>query len=158
MKSEHPALRAITYLGAIALMVSVAGWAMILTAPATPSHPIRLHFDGGGSVGDHLKFFSYIETSGVPVQVDGDCVSACTLVLSLPPQQVCIYPYARFGFHLATTDGVDNPEVTQAISDRYYPPRVQEWIKQRGPLKAAPIYMTGEEIIALRVLPACKNS
>ncbi len=142
------------FIAALAALGAV-GWTMPVPA-APPSYAIRLHFDGGGNVGDHLKFFRYIREANVPVQIDGDCVSACTLVLTLPASQVCIFPYGRLGFHLANLNGIDDPEITKQINDRFYPLKVLEWIKIHGPLQAAPIYLTGEEAIQLGVLPKCK--
>ena len=52
-------------------------------------------------------------------------------------------------------DGLPNPSITQELIERFYPPRVQQWIKDHGPLVEAPIYMLGDEAIALGVIEAC---
>jgi hypothetical protein len=78
--------------------------------------PIVIGDDWGGSVDDHTKFLDYLKQSGVPVRVEGMCVSACTLVaLGLPRAQVCALPSAFLGFHLAQTGGRPNPELTEIL-------------------------------------------
>jgi hypothetical protein len=137
---------------AIASLVATS----VLTAERVQQRPIRLHYDGGGEISAHVKFFKYIAEARVPVEIDGDCVSACTLVLSLPAGQACIYPDARLGFHQATDFiGKPEPKVTQSLINRFYPPAVQRWIKDHGPLVSEPIYLIGTEAIELGILPSC---
>lgn len=118
---------------------------------------IEIASDGGGMVGDYDKFYTYLRAAGIHVKITGACVSACTLVLSLPKDEVCVGPAAKFGFHLATEDGIPNMKVTQDLIRWYYPEEVQKWIEQHGPLTSDVIYMTAQEAIQLGVVKACEE-
>jgi hypothetical protein len=133
----------------------------LIVGPARGAvHPgvIVINDDGGGGVSDHVKFYNRIREAGIPVRIEGMCVSACTLVLDLPRNEVCITSTASFGFHLAS-DGDPNPNLTEALIRRFYPPAVQQWIKDytriHGKLSERVIYMTFDEIMDLDVLSEC---
>lgn len=59
--------------------------------------------DNGGVIVEYVEKYSNLRDSGEKVIVDGDCISACTLMLGLlPKQQVCATKKAAFGFHSAS--------------------------------------------------------
>src|SRR3977135_931099 len=56
----------------------------------------------GGQVGPFLDLFERVRNSGERVVIDGPCLSACTLVLSMVPQnRICVTRRAILGFHAA---------------------------------------------------------
>lgn len=125
------------------------------------STPVRISDNGGGSVHTFRYFYDAIRASGVPVEVTGICVSACTLVFELPRSQVCVYEGASFGFHLASVDGKGDPEITKVIQRRYYPPSLVRWLedheREYGPLTLEHVvYMSAKEVVALGIFPYCK--
>lgn len=136
----------------VGLMSAAAG---IFSARSSMS--IRITDDNGGLVDDYIRFYERLRLSRVQVRIEGACISACTIVLSLPKSQVCITPEARLGFHLAhnVATNAPMPEATDDMIREYYPSIVQRWIKEHGPLKSSVTYMTGEEAISLGVLPPC---
>lgn len=130
--------------------------ASVLTVPPPSRASVSIHLDPGGNVADYLRWYRRLTDAGVIAKVDGSCVSACTLVLAMPSSASCITPEARLGFHLASLNGVDDPAVTEELVQEFYPPSVQQWIKEHGPLVSAPIYMSGAEAIALGVMKECE--
>ena len=63
---------------------------------------MRIAEDRGGQIGQYLQAFNTLRSSGERVIVDGNCLSACTLVLGLVPRErICATQRARFGFHAA---------------------------------------------------------
>lgn len=102
--------------------------------------------DRGGQIGHYLQKFVALRISGEPVIVDGNCLSACTLVLGLlPREQLYFTSRARLGFHAAwmpDTDGrpIPSPKGTQALWD-IYPPTVRRWINRHGGLTRKMIYL-----------------
>lgn len=119
---------------------------------------IVIGYDGGGLIGDYIKFTSYILNADIKVRITGACISACTLLLSLPKYQVCIEPDAKLGFHMArdAETGKVDPEATAQLIKMFYPLPVQKWIAEHGPLTIDPIYMEGSEAIKLGVLERCQ--
>ena len=118
--------------------------------------PIVIDLDYGGSLDDHLRWFERVRDAGVPVRVEGVCISACTFVLMLPHDQVCITPKASLGFHLVSTNGIPDPSMTWAFARRYYPQPIQDWLAKQPPLKLLPItFMDAPTIVGLRVFPYC---
>ena len=56
----------------------------------------------GGQVGPFLDLFEQVRESGERVVIDGPCLSACTLVLSIVPgERICVTKRAVLGFHAA---------------------------------------------------------
>lgn len=117
--------------------------------------------DDGGYIADHLKFYARIRDSGIQVRVRGVCVSACTLVLTLPYEQTCIEPTASLGFHAASAYGRVNLDFTRVMITRYYPQAVQDfiaaWVTKNGVLTDKVFYMSAEEAVRLNVMRACEG-
>lgn len=128
-----------TLLGAIAV-------ASVVTTPASAT--MRIAEDRGGQIGHYLQAFAVLRSSGEKVMIDGNCLSACTLVLGLIPRsRICATPRARFGFHAAwmpDSDGtpVTSPLGTQALWN-IYPSDVRRWINRNGGLSRKMIFMQG---------------
>ena len=115
------------------------------------SATIRIVNDKGGQVSKYVQAFAKLRSSGERVVIDGDCLSACTVVLGLvPSNQMCATPRARFGFHAASIvnnagQPVVSTKATQALW-KIYPTTVQRWINQHGGLSRQMIYMEGFEL------------
>jgi len=115
------------------------------------SAAMRISEDRGGQIGQYLQAFSVLRSSGESVVIDGNCLSACTLVLGLVPhERVCATQRARFGFHAAwmpDRDGrpVTSPLGTQALWN-IYPTSVRRWITRHGGLSRKMIFLQGREL------------
>src|SRR3977135_3020867 len=63
---------------------------------------VRILASPGGQVGAFLDLFERVRASGERVVIDGPCLSACTLVLSMvPSDRICVTRKAILGFHAA---------------------------------------------------------
>src|SRR5260370_32456169 len=72
----------------------------IFAAPARAE--VRILASPGGQVGPFLDLFERVRESGERVVIDGPCLSACTLVLSIvPDSRICVTRRALLGFHAA---------------------------------------------------------
>jgi hypothetical protein len=132
-------------------------WGLLLCAGflacgvTSASAVMRISDDRGGQIGQYLQMFAAVRATGEPVVVDGNCLSACTLVLGLiPRRQICATPRARFGFHAAwMPDLVGRPvtssQGTQALW-KIYPASVRRWISRHGGLSSRMIYLEGRSL------------
>src|SRR3977135_4642124 len=78
--------------------------ASVLCGTALPPAPaeMRIRASAGGQVGPFRDLFERVRNSGERVVIDGPCLSACTLVLSMVPQnRICVTRRAILGFHAA---------------------------------------------------------
>src|ERR1700724_3226482 len=78
--------------------------ASVLCGTALPpaQAEMRIRASPGGQVGPFLDLFERVRDSGERVVIDGPCLSACTLVLSLVPNdRICVTRRAVLGFHAA---------------------------------------------------------
>ncbi|MGE5164734.1 MAG: hypothetical protein ACM3IH_12015 [Sphingobacteriales bacterium] len=129
----------------------VLGATVLALSVSSASATMRISEDRGGQIGRYLQVFAALRSSGENVVVDGNCLSACTLVLGLVPhERVCATQNARFGFHAAwmpDNDGrpVTSPLGTQALWN-FYPASVRRWIKRHGGLSRKMIYLQGREM------------
>ncbi|MGY8667118.1 hypothetical protein Q3C01_32835 [Bradyrhizobium sp. UFLA05-109] len=131
--------------------------AMFAAAPA--SAEIRIIQSPGGRVGPFLELFEQVRESGERVVIDGPCLSACTLVLSLVPgERICVTKRAVLGFHAARS--VDRqgrfyaePEASEAVLEAY-PAPVRNWIRSRGGLTSRLLLLKGRELAA--IYPRCR--
>jgi len=110
----------------------------------------------GGDIDVFAAKYQKIKKSGRKVVIDGLCFSACTIVASLPKDQVCVTARASLAVHMATTeDGRLDVEYTQKAVKKYYPPALQEWIKKHGGLEQEPKYVKGDDL--LTIFNPCKK-
>jgi hypothetical protein len=74
-------------------------WGMV----SSPAHAeVRILASPGGVVGPFIDLFERVRSSGERVVIDGPCLSACTLVLSMvPDDRICVTRRAVLGFHAA---------------------------------------------------------
>ena len=94
--------------------------AALLASGITPaSATMRIAEDRGGQIGHYLQAFAVLRSTGENVVIDGNCLSACTLVLGLiPNNKICATEHARFGFHAAWMPDRDGKPVTSAMGTR----------------------------------------
>src|SRR3954454_18742157 len=134
---------------ALYLAVLVGAFAV---APA--SAEVRILASPGGQVGPFLDLFERVRESGERVVIDGPCLSACTLVVSMVPEtRICVTRRAILGFHAARS--VDRrghtyaePEASQIVL-RTYPAPVRDWIERRGGLTSRLLILRGRELKAM---------
>src|SRR5271156_5791584 len=129
--------------------------AVALCALAVPARAeIRILGSPGGQVGPFLDLFEKVRDSGERVVIDGPCLSACTLVLSMvPSERICVTRRAILGFHAARS--IDRrgriyaePEASRLVLEAY-PDPVRDWINRRGGLTSRLLLLRGRELTAM---------
>jgi hypothetical protein len=143
---------------AFARLISLAALACLFAA--MPVHAeIRILGSPGGQVGPFLDLFEKVRASGETVVIDGPCLSACTLVLSVVPNdRICVTRRAVLGFHAARS--IDRrgrlyaePEASEAVLEAY-PGPVRDWIRRRGGLTSRLLLLRGRDLAA--IYPRCR--
>src|SRR6201992_2507671 len=140
-------------------MVVVLGAVLWLLASVFAPAEVRILESPGGEVGPFLDLFDKLRASGERVVIDGPCLSACTLVLSVVPNnRICVTPRAGLGFHAARS--VDRrgrfyaePEASEAVLEAY-PGPVRDWIVRRGGLTSRLLLLRGRDLAA--IYPRCR--
>jgi hypothetical protein len=120
---------------------------------------VRILASPGGQVGPFLDLFERVRASGERVVIDGPCLSACTLVLSVVPAgRICVTRRAILGFHAARS--IDRrgrmyaePEASEVVLEAY-PAPVRGWIRRRGGLTSRLLLLRGRELAA--IYPSCR--
>jgi hypothetical protein len=115
---------------------------------------VRILASPGGQVGPFLDLFERVRASGERVVIDGPCLSACTLVLSMVPNnRICVTRRAILGFHAPRS--VDarghlyaEPEASELVLEAY-PSPVRGWILRRGGLTSRLLLLRGRELTAI---------
>jgi hypothetical protein len=83
----------------IALIIIVLA---TIFAPPAIADEVRILSSRGGEVSRFLDLFEGVRKTGNRVVIDGPCLSACTLVLSVVPNsRICVTRRAILGFHAA---------------------------------------------------------
>src|SRR5215470_16789282 len=147
-------MRALARLAGAAL----AALSMVLTVTSADA-TVRIRDDLGGLMTQYASRFASVRQSGEKVIVDGQCYSACTMLLGMLPRgQVCVTQNAVFGFHAAwnyddSGHRVTSASATQALID-IYPPSVRSWIARRGGLSPHMKYLRGHELAS--IYPPCR--
>ena len=127
------------------------GAAVLVFSITSASATIRIAEDRGGQIGHYLQTFTSVRSSGETVVIDGNCLSACTLVLGLVPhERICATQRARFGFHAAWMPDHNGRPVTSPLGTEalwsIYPASVKRWINRHGGLSRKMIFMEGPEL------------
>jgi hypothetical protein len=91
--------------------------------------------------------------------IDGPCLSACTLVVSMVPgNRICVTRRAVLGFHAARSMDrrgrlYSEPEATELVLEAY-PSPVRGWIQRHGGLTSRLLLLRGRELAA--IYPSCR--
>ena len=115
---------------------------------------VRILASPGGQVGPFLELFDRVRESGERVVIDGPCMSACTLVLSVVPhERICVTRRAVLGFHAARSMDrrgriYAEPEASELVLEAY-PGPVRDWIVRHGGLKSRLLLLRGRELTAM---------
>jgi hypothetical protein len=129
----------------------VFGAAALALSITSATAMMRIADDRGGQIGPYLQALATVRSSGERVVVDGNCLSACTLVLGLVPRErICATHRARFGFHAAWMPDRDGRPVTSTSGTQalwnIYPASVRQWISRHGGLSREMIFMQGQDL------------
>jgi hypothetical protein len=134
--------------------------ALLCALAVTPAGAeVRILGSPGGQVGPFLDMFDQVRASGERVVIDGPCLSACTLVLSVVPNdRICVTRRAVLGFHAARSMDrrgrlYAEPEASELVLEAY-PAAVQNWIRRRGGLSSHLLLLRGRELSA--IYPSCR--
>jgi hypothetical protein len=133
--------------------------AVLVACAASARAEVRILASQGGEVGPFIQLFDRVRDSGERVVIDGPCMSACTLVLSIvPDNRICVTRRAVLGFHAARS--IDRrgrlyaePEASQAVLEAY-PGPVRGWIRSHGGLTSRLLLLRGRELAA--IYPRCR--
>src|SRR6516225_5775039 len=134
------------------LAIVLAAALSVLVSPAQAE--VRILSSPGGQVGPFLDLFEEVNRSGERVVIDGPCLSACTLVLSMvPSDRICVTRRAVFGFHAARSMDrrgrlYAEPEASKVVLEAY-PDPIRSWIVQRGGLTSRLLLLRGRELAAM---------
>lgn len=140
--------------------VKVLLTAALLLGLASPAFAeVRILASPGGEVGPFLDLFEGVRDSGERVVIDGPCLSACTLVLSIvPSNRICVTRRAVLGFHAARS--IDQrgriyaePAASEVVLEAY-PPPVRHWIERHGGLSSHLLLLRGRQLAA--IYPKCR--
>jgi hypothetical protein len=130
------------------------GAAIVAISVTSASAEVRIAEDRGGQIGQYLQTFNTMRSSGEHIVIDGNCLSACTLVLGvIPRSRMCATSRARFGFHAAWMPDGNGRPVTSAMGTRalwnIYPVPVRQWIDRHGGLSRKMIFLQGDDLTAI---------
>lgn len=122
-----------------------------------PAPEVTIDRQMGGSVHLHADRVIEYDQAGTHLRVMGACVSACTLILALPANRICVGPRAAFGFHqpfFANAASVATSDLGKAMYDTY-PSFAQQWLQARfGGLPAGRPQFMGYDVLK-RHYPTC---
>jgi hypothetical protein len=134
-------------------IILIAVWILAAGTPALADVLIRA--SPGGDVARYFALFSLVKESGERVIIDGPCLSACTLVLSIVPNnRICVTRRAILGFHAAReiddrTGRLSPAANATRVIQGTYPPAVQAWIVRHGGLSRRLLLLRGRELRAM---------
>ena len=141
------------------IKVILLGAALCGLASPPARAEVRILASPGGQVGSFLDLFARVRASGERVVIDGPCLSACTLVLSVvPDDRICVTRRAVLGFHAARSidqggRSYAEPEASDLVLATY-PAPVRGWIRRRGGLSSRLLLLRGRELAA--IYPSCR--
>jgi hypothetical protein len=139
------------YLLAISMWIGLSGLGV-------HAQTVHITEDRGGKIFEYVRQYKELREAHKRVVIDGNCLSACTLILGiLPRESVCATKRGKFGFHEAWIEASDGRTVRSDAGTYelmwYYPANVRTWIQKSGGLRRKMIYTH-----AVRFVPKCSPS
>lgn len=142
-------------------VLSSTVFVLVLLYANTTQAELHITNDRGGQIGEYMEYFARVSRSGETVKIDGDCLSACTLVLTfIPKNRVCVTEKARLGFHAAWRPNENGRPVISAFASAVlwglYQTPIRKWITKNGGLTGKMIYLKGAELT--RIAQRCPSA
>lgn len=127
---------ALAVVGAVALTLA-ADHFVPRQAKIAPPNAERIMFDGGGRLDRYIDRVSALREEGTLVVIDGQCISACTMLTNLAPEKLCVTSHGMFVFHSAfsrseTTGEKEFAKDATEIMWHFYPKALREALVKRG--------------------------
>ena len=122
---------------------------LFLTLSTAKADIVVTDEDPGGVVGTYEMWWKRIAESGDKVVIDGECVSACTYVMNLVPNdRVCMTERGSFGIHQARLldEDVGNAAITDQLETLYYPVWFRQWIAANVPNRSLEVVYVKPEV------------
>lgn len=122
--------------------------AALLSLPVA-ADPLVIRNDRGGEVVERLAQIMLLQSTGQSVEIRGQCMSSCTMLLVL--ERVCVAPDARLGFHGPSSygralDAVSFNEWSRVIAS-HYPPAVAKWYMSEARFRIRRLsFLSGREL------------
>src|SRR5688572_8345108 len=88
----------------------------------------RISNDRGGYVVEYVARLHKLRQAGTQVQFTGRCLSACTIYLALPRDQICVSSRASFSFHAPYGAGSRGNRIALSYMLNKYPSWVRNWV------------------------------
>jgi hypothetical protein len=133
------------------MMRGPAIFVLSLLAASAQAKNVIIRSDPGGLIESYAREFHDIAARGDRIVIDGPCFSACTIALSLPT--TCVTDRAVLGFHLPRQLGEDSKvELSLEMASLmwgFYPPAIQQWLRDRGGLGPHIKYLRGRDLMKL---------
>ncbi len=143
----------------VTLAVAVAFLTAQPSQGAKPRNAIVVQNDGGGNMANRVAQVQQLRRSGKPVEIRGNCMSACTMYLGL--RNTCVTPGARLGFHGPSSRyyGIALPreefEYWSRVMANHYPSQLRSWYMREGRnIIVGYHHISGRELIRMGV-PRC---
>lgn len=134
----------VTFAGFLAVMASILSIAPAGVARAQGQHsiyemslaPLAVSVDGdrGGNIAEYIIRTEEYRSALTRVSFAGRCDSACTLLLNLEPEQICVRQNAYFRFHAPIANSRRAERMAMEIMMERYPDWVKGWIFRHGGL------------------------
>lgn len=102
--------------------------------------PVVIWNNYGGNTGAPIWETRLLMRHGLMVRVEGECDSACTLLL-LEPHGLCYAPDAEFKFHGFSNRGEYDPEASKRAADEM-PPKLSQWISANKAMSSPDVITT----------------
>ena len=132
--------------------VAIGGYAIYAQKPSYKSYKPGVisvsMVDPGGNVATYIQWWERVRDSGDFVRIDGECISACTLVMGIVPRErICITDRASFGIHQASNElGMADKDGTERLIRLFYPKIVRDWVDAHRPFTLDVQYMYPEDL------------
>lgn len=139
----------------VLLAGALASAMAIVVTSSIAAAEVRISGDPGGEVSSYVQKYRQIRDSGQRVVIDGNCLSACTLLTGIIPRnRICITERAVLGFHAASYyDDASRSLVPTRAGSRvvmgYYPAEIRRWIGRHGGLTPHVIELRGRELASM---------
>ena len=121
--------------------------------PACNDTPCLVGNDAGGGVDDYDHLAKRLVRTGEPLQLAGDCYSACTALADRARPYVCLFPGARLFIHQSTVGGGPYAGLRMDVK---YSADIAAWIRDQGGQPDVG-YLLMDYDTARRFWPACKS-